>query len=409
MSEHGETPASSITRPSQDSGGVQEETYGLQNEVVSKCVEVVQQFRAGKFSKPKASILLFQAIPQGQLEESAFVTAYGAYMGMLDNFEHYRDSAAQSGRQRVSALIDLDHATGGAPEQEAPVVSSAKRARSPGSDSDDGGEYKKRTCLDYEALPWNEPDDPEAQRSTELSPSLQKTQSLLENFSKDVKRARANLLNCGRSYPQFPQSEWLNLLAGNSVDLDHIFSNIYSITQEDRESVSIGKNLELLHGSSVPAKTVKTHGDWVIAWEALVDATQFVFKHRRLELQLYGRHIQRYFASIPPQFHSRVINYDRAVRIRVAQRRDLELTDFAEFSDLRIQWINVPSTTTAASVRSSDFRLQQASGRRFRDACRRWNDRKCPNTAASCNYAHVCISCRSSAHVGKDCTTVSKK
>jgi hypothetical protein len=87
----------------------------------------------------------------------------------------------------------------------------------------------------------------------------------------------------------------------------------------------------------------------------------------------------------------------------------LELTDFAEFSDLRIQWINVPSTTTAASVRSSDFRLQQASGRRFRDACRRWNDRKCPNTAASCNYAHVCISCRSSAHVGKDCTTVSKK
>jgi hypothetical protein len=302
--------------------------------VVSKCVEVVQQFRAGKISKPKASILLFQAIPQGQLEESAFVTTYGAYMGMLDNFEHYRDSAAQSGRQRVSALIDLDHATGGAPEQEAPVVSAAKQARSPRSDSDDGGEYKKHTCLDYEALPWNEPDDPEAQRLTELSPSLQKTQSLLKNFSKDVKWARANLLNCGRSYPQFPQSEWLNLLAGNSVDLDHIFSNIYSITQEDQESVSIRKNLELLHGSSVPAKTVKTHGDWVIAWEALVDTTQFVFKHRRLELQLYGRHIQRYFASIPPQFHSHIINYDRAVRIRVAQRRDLELTDFAEFSDL---------------------------------------------------------------------------
>jgi hypothetical protein len=110
MSEHGETPVSSITRPLQDSGGVQEETYGLQNEVVSKCVEVVQQFRAGKISKPKASILLFQAIPQGQLEESAFITAYGAYMGMLNNFKHYRDSAAQTGRQRVSALIDLDHA-----------------------------------------------------------------------------------------------------------------------------------------------------------------------------------------------------------------------------------------------------------------------------------------------------------
>ncbi|KAF8239209.1 hypothetical protein L208DRAFT_1203687, partial [Tricholoma matsutake] len=90
----------------------------------------------------------------------------------------------------------------------------------------------------------------------------------------------------------FPQSEWLNLLAGNSIDLNHVFSNIYSITQEDWESVLIRKNLELLHGSSVPAKTVKTHGDWVITWEALVDATQFVFKHHKLELQLYGWHIQ---------------------------------------------------------------------------------------------------------------------
>ncbi|KAF8221564.1 hypothetical protein L208DRAFT_1327216 [Tricholoma matsutake] len=104
--------------------------------------------------------------------------------------------------------------------------------------------------------------------------------------------SKANLLNCGRSYPQFPQSEWLNLLSGNSIDLDHIFSNIYSITQEDQESGSPGKNLELLHGSSVPEKTVKTHGDWVIAWEALVDTTQFVFMHCRLELQQYGQHIQ---------------------------------------------------------------------------------------------------------------------
>jgi hypothetical protein len=124
---------------------------------------------------------------------------------------------------------------------------------------------------------------------------------------------------------------------------------------------------------------------------------------------LYGRHIQQFFASIPSQLHSRIINYDRAVRIRVAQRRDLELTAFAEFSDLRIQWINVPSTITAASVRSSDFRLQQPSGCRSRDACRRWNDRKCPNTAASCNYAHVCTNCQSSSHIGKDCPTASKK
>ena len=108
--------------------------------------------------------------------------------------------------------------------------------------------------------------------------------------------------------------------------------------------------------TSAPAKTVKTHGDWVIAWEALIDATLFIFKHQRLKLQLYGRHIQWFFASIPSQHHSHVINYDQVVRIRVAQQRDLELTDFAEFSNLRIQWINVQSTSGHAPLNTDNSR-----------------------------------------------------
>jgi hypothetical protein len=87
MSQHGETSTSSITHQTQETESSQEETYGLQNEVISKCIEIIQQFRAGEVSKPKASMLLFQGIPQGQLEESAFITTYGVYMGMLDNFK----------------------------------------------------------------------------------------------------------------------------------------------------------------------------------------------------------------------------------------------------------------------------------------------------------------------------------
>ncbi|KAF8239491.1 hypothetical protein L208DRAFT_1236957, partial [Tricholoma matsutake] len=107
----------------------------------------------------------------------------------------------------------------------------------------------------------------------------------LENFSQDVKRARLSLLNSNQAIPQFPQPEWLNLLSGNAINLDH-----------------------LLHGSLTPAKTVKTHGDWVIAWEALVEATLFIFRHCQQELLLYGKHIQRFFASLPAQFHSQVIH-----------------------------------------------------------------------------------------------------
>ncbi|KAF8231769.1 hypothetical protein L208DRAFT_1275587, partial [Tricholoma matsutake] len=77
----------------------------------------------------------------------------------------------------------------------------------------------------------------------------------------------------------------------------------------------------------------------------------------------------------------------------VAQRRDLELTDFKDFSDLWIQWINIPTSTSFALVRSSEVRQQQGTSQKSHEACRRWNDHRCPNTAASCNYAHVCSTC----------------
>src|SRR5271163_3900957 len=168
MSQHGDTSTSNNTRQTQDAGSVQEETYGLQNEVVSKCIEIVQQFRTGEVSKPKASMLLFKAIPQ-QLEENTFVTAYGAYMGMLDNFERYRDGAARSGEQRISSFANtLDHTAAEEPGRQTPIAGPSKRAHSLESDSDDGEEYKKRTRLNYEALPWNETKGDETQRTTEV-------------------------------------------------------------------------------------------------------------------------------------------------------------------------------------------------------------------------------------------------
>ncbi|KAF8810157.1 hypothetical protein BYT27DRAFT_7254100 [Phlegmacium glaucopus] len=150
--------------------------------------------------------------------------------------------------------------------------------------------------------------------------------------------------------PQFPQAEWLNLLSGNAVDLDHVFSNIYTVSFKTRDTIELGKNIELLHDSSTPAKSVETHGDWVIAWDCMVNAIFFVFEHRKQELQLYGKHIQRYFASLPAQVHSHIINYDRAVQLRAAQWCDLELSNFAKFTDLQIQWVHNPTNLISSQL-----------------------------------------------------------
>jgi hypothetical protein len=412
MSQNGESSPTSATRPtvsSLDSSELSEE----HRQTVERCTNIVQEFRTGSISKPKASWLLQRAIPHDGVDEDRFLSSYEPYFDMLDNFERYRNSNADrigSVQQRLSGSPNGEPAAAEDQPNPTDVARPSKRPLSP--QSGDEEEYSKRIRLDYDSLPWNEPEDFDLGPSS-LSPALQKTHTLLENFSRDAKRARSSLLNCNRPIPQFPPSEWLNLLSGNAVDLDHVFSNIYTVSHSTGEVVELGKSLELLHGSSVPAKTVKTHGDWVIAWDYLVDATLFVFKHRKSELQAYGKHVQRYFASLPSQMHGRVINYDRAARIRAAQRRDIELSSFSEFADLQIQWINNPSNVGPSQPAEPPKEPKESAGKskkgRRNAACRRWNENRCPNAAAVCNYLHVCSKCSSPNHVVTNCDSSGKK
>jgi hypothetical protein len=89
------------------------------------------------------------------------------------------------------------------------------------------------------------------------------------------------------------------------------------------------------------SKSVKTAGDWFIAWNQAAAATTFAFPHRCKECQEYGRHILDLFAAFAEEHHRLILNYDRAVRKRVALRRNLLLTDLAEFGDLRVQFLDV--------------------------------------------------------------------
>ena len=92
---HGEA-SSSTTLPSQFEGSAgSSEASSLQKEVMDKCLDIIQQFRAGKVAKPRATLLLQQTIPHETLEEESFVSAYGSYLEMLDNFAAYQRGASR--------------------------------------------------------------------------------------------------------------------------------------------------------------------------------------------------------------------------------------------------------------------------------------------------------------------------
>jgi len=89
MSQNGKLPSSSITRLSISSTNATELSDN-QRLIINKCTNIIQDFRAGRVSKSKVSILLQQSIPQDDSNEDQFLSTYEPYFKMLDNFEHYQ-------------------------------------------------------------------------------------------------------------------------------------------------------------------------------------------------------------------------------------------------------------------------------------------------------------------------------
>ena len=112
--------------------------------------------------------------------------------------------------------------------------------------------------------------------------------------------------------PQFPESEWVSLLSGRAIDLNHTLASHYSTSHEEKRTERIGE-IEFVVSRSRSTKAVETHGNWVSAWDQTVEATLFVFEHRATKLRDYGRHITQLFTSLEPPLHTRIIQYDRMV------------------------------------------------------------------------------------------------
>jgi hypothetical protein len=90
----------------------------------------------------------------------------------------------------------------------------------------------------------------------------------------DLKAAKHMVLRA-KCVPEFPNSKWNNVLLEKVVNIDIIFSGMFSTVTDSRAIKNI-RGLELHFGVAKPAKTVKTHGDWVVAWRIIFEAMGFI-------------------------------------------------------------------------------------------------------------------------------------
>ncbi|KAF5337701.1 hypothetical protein D9758_017339 [Tetrapyrgos nigripes] len=223
-----------------------------------------------------------------------------------------------------------------------------------------------------------------------------KTRLTLTNWLCDPKHTKASVYS-SPSLIEFPDSEWNNLFNSKHIDFDVLLSFSSSVEYDNKPTYKLGDGAEIkLPG---PSKRVRTHGDWTIAFGMYEDIIKFTLPWREGEIRAYRRHINNLFKSHPDSSqHINVINYDKAIRQRVASRRDLLLTDTHAFQGLYLNWIvNAPSALHNQSQfpNNSSSSSNPNQRRRFNisDICRNWNARKCSFPAKQCRNAHICSKC----------------
>ena len=361
----------------------------IYQEVLVECNSLIENYRKGKVSKPAVYLGIQAKLVEALGDDGDRINAaFGSFIATVESHDSETAMAIQRGsegnRERgtsQSPITDIDDLT-----------SNEERV-------------SKRPRADESAFAWASSENSE---TTTLSVNLVKTLEFLGIYTLDPKATRRSLSN-SPACPEFPDSEWRNVITGKAVNLDAVLSGQLSTTNDDLRVEKFGE-LELSYGSVEPTKVVRNGGDWCIAWNRTVRATTFAFPHRLQELTGYGEYITSLFAVTHPSFHDRVISYDKAVRKRVGSVRNIELSDYQKFTDLKIAHMDsVGVSACSEGSTKKDYGKRQKQGKSWKrsEPCNRWNEGSCEQKEEDCRRDHVCNRCGKRGHKGGDCRKAS--
>jgi hypothetical protein len=348
------------------------------------CMDIVRDYGKELLSKVVAVKSIIAAFDESSayadISQDQIDAAIGTYISMLDQHDSTRSLAALRGE-----MAGVNHGQESGDEDCAPA------SKRPCSESPGARTSSKKRVPNESLFAWLADDEAD---TTVLSASQELTRKLVQNHVLDLKASKRMVLGAKR-VPEFPDSEWNNVLAGKAVNLDVVFSGMYSTVTDNRAIENIG-DLELHFGATKPAKTVETHGDWVVAWRIVFKATRFIFPHRETELEEYNDFITSYFASIHPTHHSKVLNLDRAIRKHVGSVNNVSLNDFNKFRYLETRHLQGHGAGESSTSSKEKTKNKDSSDQAWRkaDPCRLWNDGKCSHQASSCRFRHICELCR---------------
>ena len=288
-----------------------ESVTGAYHDILVKCNAIVEAYHKGEISKPAAYVEIQFKLVQALRDDRARTDAvFRSFIAMIESHDTEVGAAVKNGRAIV-------------PSQRSP---SPLISDSDGNQSDEEL-VSKRTKVDESAYAWV---SSRKNKRTVLRDTLAKTLQLIEVYTINPKATKRSLsmnwtaqsFQTQNGKTSFPVEQ--SILMQSSVD-----------THDDPKVEKVG-DLEITFGAVELMKLVKNGGDWMIAWNRTVRATVFAFPHRLHELSIYGEYIVNLFSVTHSSVHNRVIAFDKAVWKRVGSVRNLELSDFEKYADLKI-------------------------------------------------------------------------
>jgi hypothetical protein len=353
--------------------------------VLVECNSLIEEYRKGKVSKPNVYTDIQAKLVNALGEDRPRINAaFGSFIATVESHDSETAMAARRG-----PITERDRGASKSPVSD---------VNDPESDEEP---VSKKPKVDESAFAWSRT---ATGKHTNVSENLTKTLDLLRVYALDLK-ATKRLLTNSPNCPEFPDSEWKNVIGGRAVNLDAVLSGQLSTTNDDLKVERFG-DLELSFGAVEPTKIVKNGGDWIIAWNRTVRATTFAFPHRLQELTEYGEYVTSLFAVTHSTFHARVISYDKAVRKRAGSVRNVELSDYQKFADLKIAHMDtVGVSACAGGSTKGDSGRKQKRGKNWKksEPCNKWNEGSCGQKEEDCRRDHVCNRCGKRGHKGNEC------
>ena len=368
----------------QSAGSSAESNSGIYQDVLVECNSLVERYRKGEISKASVYVEIQSELTKALSDDRARSdAAFGSFIATIESHDSEVGAATKKGR------ADL-------PQQRA---ASPSLSVSDGHQSDEE-HVAKRAKVDESEYAWV---SNRQSKRTVLRDTLAKTLKLIEIYTVDPKATKRSLVN-EPDCPEFPDSEWKNIISGRAVNLDAVLSGQLSTTHNDAKVEKFGE-LEITFGTVEPTKLVKNGGDWSISWNRTVRATVFAFPHRMQELTSYGEYIINLFSVTHPTVHGRVIAFDKAVRKRVGSVRNLELWDFEKYADLKIAHMDSIGVSVVSGPSKEEGGRKGKKGKKGKrdEPCNNWNDNKCNQTEEDCRRLHICNKCSKPGHRGKEC------